>query len=81
MVSQETAYMDAQIAQHTIKAHLREIRGMLDRAAAIARAAEACSEAGEIGQAVGIANDAEQLLYEVNTLINSASLINRLTRT
>jgi hypothetical protein len=49
--TQETAYMDVQIAEHTVKAHLREIRGILDRAAAIARAAEACSEAGEIERA------------------------------
>ena len=70
--------MDDQIAELTIKAHLREIRERLDNAASIARAAEACSEAGKVDKAVDIANDNEQLIYEVNTLLNAASLINRL---
>ena len=70
--------MDRQIVELTIKAHLREIRECLDRAAGIARAAEACSEAGEVEKAVHITLDVEQLLYEANTLLNAASLINRL---
>jgi hypothetical protein len=71
-------HMDAQVAELTIKAHLREIRGMLDSAAGIARAAEACSEAGEVGKAVQMAHDIEQLPYEANTLLNAASLLTRL---
>ena len=70
--------MDAQIAELTIKAHLREIRRMLDSAAAVARAAEACSDAGEVGKAVHITYDIEQLLYEANMLLNAASLLKRL---
>jgi hypothetical protein len=70
--------MDAQIAEVTIKAHLREIRRILDSAAGTARAAEACSKVGEIGKAVQITRDIEQLLYEANTLLNSASLLTRL---
>jgi hypothetical protein len=40
--------MDNQITDAAIKAHLREIRQRLDNAAGIARAAEACSEAGNV---------------------------------
>ena len=73
--------MDNQITDLTIKAHLREIRERLDNAASIARAAEACSAAGNVGKAVDIANDIEQSIYEVTTLLNAASLINRLRDT
>jgi hypothetical protein len=73
--------MDAQIVELTIKAHLREIREMLDKAASIARAADACAEAGEVGQAVRIAYDVEQLLHEANTLLNAASPMTRLGET
>jgi hypothetical protein len=44
-----------------------------------AKAAEACAEAGSIEKAAEISLDVEQLVYEVNTLLNSASLINRLS--
>lgn len=64
--------MDNQIADLAIKAHLREIRERLDNAASIARAAEACSEAGNVDKAVDIANDNEQSIYEVTTLLNAA---------
>jgi hypothetical protein len=73
--------MDNQITDAAIKAHLREIRQRLDNAAGIARAAEACSEAGNVDKAVDIANDIEQPIYEVTTLLNAASLINRLRDT
>lgn len=61
-----------------ITAFVLEIRERLDRAAAIGRAAEACVTAGNSKQAVMIALDIEQLLYEANTLLNAASLIGRL---
>jgi hypothetical protein len=73
--------MDNQITDAAIKAHLREICQRLDNAAGIARAAEAYSEAGNVDKAVDIANDIEQPIYEVTTLLNAASLINRLRDT
>ena len=73
--------MDNQTTDLTIKAHLREIRERLDNAASIARAAEACSEAGNVKKAVEIALDVEQPIYEATTLLNAASLINRLRDT
>jgi hypothetical protein len=73
--------MDAQMLEATLKVHLREMRQRLDQAAGIGRAAEACAEAGNIEKAVEIANDVEQLVYEVNTFLNAASLMNRIYRT
>ena len=62
----------------TLKVFLREIRARLDEAASIAQAAEACADAGNIPKGIEIALDVEQLLYEVNTLLNAASLMHRL---
>ncbi len=62
----------------TLKVFLSEIRSRLDEAASIARAAEACADAGNIPKGIKIALDVEQLLYEVNTLLNAASLMHRL---
>ena len=72
--------MDAQMLDATLKMHLAEMRERLDQAAGIARAAEACANAGNIEKAIEIALDVEQLIYEVNTFLNAASMINRLGR-
>jgi hypothetical protein len=53
----------------------------LDRAAGIARAAETCAEAGSLDKAIEIALDVEQLIYEVSTFLNAASMINRIYKT
>jgi hypothetical protein len=76
----ESFAMDANTVQITTKAFLAEIRQRLDEAASIARAAHACADAGNIKQGVAIALDVDQLVYEVNTLLNAASLINRITK-
>ena len=57
----------------SIKDLLKSIRQRLDRAIAVARAAEA----GDVERAVAILLDAEQPLYEATTLLNAASLLNR----
>jgi hypothetical protein len=57
------------------------MRERLDRAAGIARAAQTCPEADNIDKAVEIALDVEQLIYEVNTFLNPASMINRIGKT
>ena len=54
---------------------IRFIREHLDGAVAIAKAAEACSEAGDVGKALAIMLDVEQPLYEVTTVLNAASLL------
>lgn len=61
-----------------IATHLSEMRKRLDKAAEIARAADACALAGSINAAVEVAFDIEQLIYEATTLLNATSLINRI---
>ena len=62
----------------TIKVYLRQMRARLDEAASITKAAEACADAGNFSKGIEIALDVEQLLYEVNTFLNAASMIHRL---
>ena len=56
------------------------MRARLDEAAGIAKAAETCADNGNVGKGIEIALDVEQLLYEVNTFLNAASMIYRLGR-
>ena len=70
--------MDARIVEATLKAHIAEMRQRLDQATGIAKAAEACAEAGNIEKAIEVALDVEQLIYEVSTFLNAASLMNRI---
>jgi len=73
--------MDPHILEATLKLHIREMRERLEQAAGIARAAQTCAEAGNLDKAVEIALDVEQLIYEVNTFLNAASMMNRLGKT
>lgn len=73
--------MDARMLEAPLKMHLSEMCQRLDRAAGIAKAAEACADAGNIEKAIEIALDVEQLTYEVNTLLNAASMIHRIGKT
>ena len=57
------------------------MRERLDQASALGQAAQACGTAGNIPAAIEIALEVEQLTYEVNTLLNAASLMNRIGRT
>lgn len=72
--------MDAHTLNVMLKNHLAEMRRRLDEAASIAKAAEACAEAGNVDKAVEISLDIEQLIYEVSTFLNAASMINRINR-
>jgi hypothetical protein len=58
-----------------IATHLSEMRKRLDKAAEIARAADACAMAGSIDAAVAVSFDVEQLIYEA--LLNATSLMNK----
>ena len=73
--------MDAKTLEITIKSYLKEMRGRMDEAAGIARAAEACAETGNMQKAIEIALDLEQILYEVNTFLNAASMMLRIWKT
>jgi anthranilate phosphoribosyltransferase len=69
--------MSPEMADIAIPAFLKCIRERLEQAASIAKAAEACAEAGNPEKGVEIVLDVEMLLYEATTLLNGASLINR----
>jgi hypothetical protein len=78
--AKELTPMDAHLVEATIKAYLTEIRNRLDKAAGIGRAADACAGAGFHEKGLEVALDIEQVLYEATTLLNAASLINRIAR-
>jgi hypothetical protein len=59
---------------------LRQIREYLEKAAAIAGAADTCATAGNPKKAIEIPLDIEQLTYEAGALLNAASLLSRLDK-
>ena len=73
--------MGAHTVEITIKAYLKQMRERLERAASIAKAAEACADAGNVEKGIEVALDVEELICEVNTFLNAASMINRLGKT
>jgi hypothetical protein len=76
---EEDATMTPHTADAAVKEFLDEIVGRLEQAT-VAKAADACMIVGHREQAVGFLLDVEQPLYEVNTLLNAASFINRSAR-
>jgi hypothetical protein len=72
--------MDLHTTEITIKTCLREMRERLDQATSIAKAAEACAESGNPGKAIEIALDLEQLIHDVNTFLNAASMMKRISK-
>jgi hypothetical protein len=72
--------MDPRTIEVTLKAYLTGMRMRLDKAAAIAKAAEACALSGNVETGVEISHDIEQLIYEVTTYLNAASMFRRLAR-
>jgi hypothetical protein len=69
--------MTPDMAKIAIPTFLKGIRERLEQATGIAKAAEACAEAGNPEKGVEIVLDVEELIHEASTLINGASLINR----
>jgi hypothetical protein len=70
--------MDAPIVEATIKAHLADMRAKLEKGLRIAKAAEACVVSGRTRKGMEVALGLEPIVYELNTLLNAASMINRL---
>lgn len=70
--------MDAHTVEATIKVYLKQMRERLERATSIAKAAEARADAGNVEKGIEVALDVEELIYEVNTFLNAASMINRI---
>ena len=72
--------MDQNTLDITIKAYLAEMRERLEKAASIARAAEACALSGNVEKGIEVALDIEQIVYDVNTFLNAASMFNRISK-
>jgi predicted DNA-binding protein (UPF0278 family) len=70
--------MNAHIVEATIKAHLTDMRAKLEKGLRIARAAEVCAVSGRTRKGMEVALSLEPIVYELNTLLNAASMINRL---
>lgn len=64
----------------SVTACLAEISGRLTDAAAVAKAALTCAEAGSEREAVRIAMDLDTLLHEAETLHAAVCLLSRLRR-
>jgi len=68
--------MDAISVDTTVKTSLALVRAKLEKALRIARAAEACAVSGRTGKGMEVALSLEPIVYELNTLLNAASMIN-----
>jgi hypothetical protein len=68
------------VFDEALTACFTEIHARLSEAAQIAKAAEACANAGSLAEAVTVSMDIEQLIYEAGRLQDAASLLNRLSR-
>ena len=69
--------MDEHTLKAALKSHLVE-RQRLDQAASIAKATEACAEAGNVDK---VRRDRARCRAEVTTMLNAASLMYRIHNT
>ena len=70
--------MDAISIDTTVNTSLALVRAKLEKALRIAKAAEACALSGRTRKGMEVALSLEPIVYELNTLLNAASMINRL---
>ena len=70
--------MDPRTIEITTKTYLTEMRAHLERAAGIAKVAEAFTVSGNVQKGIEVALDVEEIIYEANTFLNAAGMINRL---
>jgi hypothetical protein len=73
--------MDLHTIEITTKAYLTEMRAHLERAASIAKVAEAFAVSGNVEKGIEVALDVEEIIHDVNTFLNAASMIKRLGKT
>jgi hypothetical protein len=71
------APMTPEIAEAPIDGFITAIAERLDRANAVAKTAVTCLEAGNREQAVTIVTGVQELVVDVNTFLNAATLIKR----
>jgi hypothetical protein len=67
--------MTPEIADTVITDFLQQMSRKLDEAVQVAKAAEACANAGNPQKAVEIIMGIEQLMFDANTLLNGACLL------
>jgi hypothetical protein len=70
--------MDAISLDITVKTSLGLVRTQLERTLRVATAAEVCSGSGRTRKAIEVARGLEEIVSDVNTLLNTVSMINRL---
>ena len=70
--------MDAISLDTTVKTSLALVRAKFEIGLRIAKAAEGCSGSGRTGKALEVARSLEEIVSDVNTLVNAASIIHRL---
>ncbi|MEY9590246.1 hypothetical protein ABIA06_002537 [Bradyrhizobium yuanmingense] len=73
-----SADMDTKSIAPVIKACFAQMQTKLEDARQIARAAEACAEAGRLDEAVQVSMGVEQLIYDANRLHDAAALLGRM---
>jgi hypothetical protein len=70
--------MDAISLDTTVKTSLALVRAKLEKGLRIATAAELCSGSGRTRKAIEVARGLEEIVSDVNTLLNTASIVSRL---
>ena len=70
--------MDAISVDSTVKTSLALVRAKLEKRLRIATAAQLCSGSGRTRKAIEVARALEEIVSDVNTLLNTASIISRL---
>jgi hypothetical protein len=70
--------MDAISVGTAVKTSFALVRAKLEKALRIAKAAEACAVSGRTRKGMEVALSLEPIVYELNTLLNAASMVNRL---
>jgi hypothetical protein len=67
--------MSAPTASVSAREVVHRVSELLDAAATVARAAEACARSGDSARALAILPDIEPTPYEVTTLLNAVSIL------
>ena len=70
--------MDTKSIAPLIKACFGQIQTKLEDARQIAKAAEACADAGHLNEAVQVSMGIEQLIYDVDRLHDAAALLGQM---
>ena len=70
--------MSTAAINETIKICFGEMHAKLSEAMQVAKAAEACAQAGSLDQGVEISMDMDQLLYDAGRLHDAICLMNRI---